>query len=309
MKILITGSGGFIGRRIIQNWKDYSGVELYGLTRKLSGSKDVEEKDKICLLECDVRNKEALRNIFMENKFDVVLHLAAITEHNAIVNHKDETFDINLYGTIHILKCINELCENTLFLYASSGKVYGKTNEMPISENAYTNPTTILGKSKQITEQVIDFYSESKNQYLICRIFNVYGEKQKRNFVLPTIMEQIDNAEISLGNIEDLRDYLYIDDLISAFWACIENRNKFKKYDIVNLGSGEPASVKDIINIIEKIINRKLEITIDKEKIRDNETKVEYCNNQKIKEMTGWRPKYSMYDGIKQVLKKEGFIK
>lgn len=308
MKILITGASGFIGRRAIEIWKDNSEIELFGLTRNKSEQIEAGKTGIVSLLECNVLDIEAVRNVFLNNTFDVVLHLAAITEHNAIVNHSEETFNTNLYGTINILKCINELCDNTMFFYASSGKVYGKTNEMPISENAYSNPTTILGKSKRITEQVINFYAVEANQYLICRIFNIYGEGQKRNFVVPTIIDQLKKPEISLGNIEDIRDYLYIEDLVSALWACVKNRDKFKKYDIVNIGSGKPVRVKDIIDIIEEITNRKLKVTINQNKIRHDETKVEFCNNRKIEKLTGWRPKYSLYDGIEKVLRSERFL-
>ena len=171
---------------------------------------------------------------------------------------------------------------------------------------ALTNPQNILGKSKRITEQVIDFYAIPENKYLICRIFNIYGEKQKRNFVVPTIIEQLTQTYIQLGNIEDKRDYLYIDDLSLAIQACLKSALYFNNVDYVNIGLGEPISVFDIVKTIEKILNKKLRIQINKALFRTDETPVEFCCNKKLRDLTGWQPRYSLLEGLKKTLIAEG---
>lgn len=303
MNVFITGASGFIGTKISLKLMAHSDVVLYGLTRH-----QLQDHDRIYYIQGDILNEELVSNIFKKTKFDVVLHLAAITEHDAIVNHKQETFNANLQGTINLMNAFNKYCDKALFVFFSTGKVYGKTNEMPISENALTNPTNILGKSKLITEEVIDFFAQENNQYLICRIFNIYGEHQKRNFILPTIIDQLAGEKIFLGNTRDYRDYLYVDDMVDAILACIASRDEFSQVDYVNIGSGQPTSVKDMIGIIENITGRKLNVSIEDSRIRKDETFVEYCDNTKLKELTGWHEKYTLESGIRKSLKEEGIL-
>lgn len=303
MKILITGANGFIGRNLIQDLKQSPGNELYALSRKSFSPEGV-----VCLTG-DVLDKPRLMELFEQTSFDAVIHLAAITEHHQIVDNRFQTFDTNLKGTINLLECFNAYCKGALFLYASTGKVYGKTNQMPITETAVTNPQNILGKSKRITEEVIDFYAVPENKYLICRIFNIYGEFQRRSFVVPTIIDQLEQPYISLGNLKDLRDYLYIRDLCSAIMSCLDYRQAFAEVDVVNIGSGEPACVQDILREMEQLLERKIEVCIDRSRMRSDETSVEFCDHSKLTRLTGWKPRYTLPEGLSQTLKYEGVIR
>lgn len=302
MKILITGANGFIGQKLIQDLKSFSAADVYSLSRKTVSS------DSGYWIVGDVLDAESVDAIFREHCFDVVVHLAAITAHDDIVNHRYSTFDTNLKGTINLLSSFNRYCKNSFFLYASTGKVYGKTNEMPISETAVTNPKNILGKSKRITEEVIDFYAVPQNKYLVCRIFNIYGEAQKRSFVVPTIIDQLREKEITLGSIRDFRDYLYIDDLSSALISCISHREKFAPVDYVNIGSGEPACVMDIIHEMEELLERKIVVRVDESRMRVDETPVEFCDHSKLTSLTGWEPSYSLKSGLQKTLVAEGVL-
>lgn len=302
MNILVTGAGGFIGNRLLHALACEAGVEAYALSRhKL-------EMQNVVICQGDIMDAVFLDSIFRNYRFDVVVHLAAITEHDAIVNHRMESLQLNLQGTGNLLKCFNNYCKDSLFLYASSGKVYGKTNEMPISEAAYVNPQNILGKTKRIAEEVLELNAEPSNRYLICRIFNIYGEHQKRNFIVPTIIDQLDQPVIHLGNLTDLRDYLYIDDLVAALVACVRSSRRFAPVDFVNIGSGQPASVADILREMEGLLGRKLSVETEERRMRHDETPVEFCSYEKLSMLTGWKPRYSLREGLRKTLRAESVL-
>ncbi len=303
MRVLITGAGGFIGRKLIAALSEEADTEIIALSRN---GLDIPG---IRFYPCNILDRDAVEKVFKENQFDCVVHLAAITAHSEIVDNRMKTFETNLQGTINLLNGFNKYCHGGQFIYSSTGKVYGKTNEMPISENALVNPTNILGKTKRITEEVIEFYAQPENRYLILRIFNIYGEGQRSNFVLPTILAQLEQESINLGSLKDFRDYLYVDDLIDAFKACIASPGKFSNVDHVNIGSGEPACVADMLREIERLIGRELKVTSDQSKFRHDETPVEFCNRSKMTAQTGWTPKYSLAEGIEKTLRANGVIR
>lgn len=302
MKILITGASGFIGQKLIRDLQNNSETELYALSRHFLSIPNLH------YIYSDVLDEKNMEELFKTVRFDVVIHLAAITAHREIVDNRLETLNTNLQGTINLLNNFNTYCKGGLFLYASTGKVYGKTNEMPISEAAIVNPQNILGKSKFIAERIIDFYAIPENKYLICRIFNIYGENQKRNFVVPTIIDQLKLPAITLGNLNELRDYLYIDDLLSALIACIYKGDGFSRFDYVNIGKGEPACVADILRELEELLGRKLNVIEDRSRFRKDETQIEFCDHNKLTSITGWKPRYSLKEGLFKTLKGEGIL-
>lgn len=306
MKILITGAGGFIGGSLIKRLKDIEGISLYTISRK-----NIFDESSVINYRCDILDEHAIGNIFEQQAFDVVIHLAALTAHEEIINNKNLALRTNLRGTENIIAAFNRHCTNAAFYYASSGKVYGKTNEMPITENAIERPTTILGKGKYITERIIEFYANiESNKYVIMRIFNVYGGNQRENFIVPTLLKQLSQGnQLELGNIYDKRDYLYIEDLVSAIEALIIKRQQLSHFEIINIGSGMPVSVADIIEELKGILKRaEIKISISKQRMRSDETQVEYCNPQKLYELTGWEKKFDLHTGLEETCKQQGVL-
>lgn len=305
MKILITGANGFIGKYLCEALCKTN--EIVGI-----GFGDADIK-KIKYFNIDITNYSLLEKIFKNNSFDAVYHFAGVTFHDDIVNKKSNTLHISLKGTENIITLFNKYCNNAVFLYTSTGKVYGGGDIQPISETTHPKPVNALGKSKYMTERLIDYYSEDNktNKFVIFRMFNIYGYGQRDSFVIPHIIKFIkENKVIPLGNLNDYRDYLYIDDLIECFVAVANSRMAMQKENlsIYNIGSGKAYCVQDILDIIEKKLGKKIEIEINESRQRKDETETEYSDSSKIKSVIGWEAHTSLEDGINKILEREELI-
>jgi nucleoside-diphosphate-sugar epimerase len=302
MKILITGVNGFIGVNLA-NALLSEGHQVIGIGKSLICK--VENITKyLCgnILERSIV-EEAMVGV------EVVIHLAALTDHASIINNRYETLEINFLGTKNVLDSFVNSPSALKFIYSSSGKVYGDAKILPLSENQNVNPSNILGKSKLITENLIDFYASFNNihlsfskQYLIFRIFNVYGPGQKENFLIPTILKQLNkSSKIILGDVNAKRDYLFITDIVRAFNLAIKN-NIDNNLSIINLCSNVGTSAQDIVNYVSKLTGRDISISVDKTLLRKNENSLEFGNFTKARELLGWEPKISIMSGLQETI-------
>ena len=289
-KVIISGINGFIGKalasRLIKKKYHVSGLGTHGQC-SIQG---------VSYKKCDVLDKNTL--LESTKNHDVYIHLAAITAHNNIVNHPIKTLQINWQGTNNMLESFTQN-NGKHFIYASTGKVYGKFDSLPIRENHPPKPLNILGKSKYICERLIDFFYtiDPSRQYSILRIFNIYGESQKDSFLVPTIINQLESGTVNLGDIKAKRDYLYRDDLIGAFLRIMEHEKN--KIDVYNVGSGKAHSAEEIANILGKIAGKKLVINANMEKYRKDELDVEYCSNKKLSTL-GWKQTFTLEEGLRK---------
>lgn len=296
MRILITGINGFIGQNLARSLIK-RGHSITGISRnkkcKVKGviyySGSVLDKRLV---------ERASRNIA------VIIHLAALTSHEAIVRNKFETLETNLAGTKNILDAFLKSKNSRKFLYASSGKVYGKIINLPISEDHPTSPQNILGKGKLITEKLIDFYSNKEKEFIIFRIFNIYGPGQRKNFLIPTILEQLKTGkkEIILGDVEAKRDWVYIDDVVRAFILAVEAK-AHNGLHIFNICTGFSSSASQIIKLISKIKGIDIKVKVNPLLIRQDEMKDEYGSYDKAKKYLGWNPKISLKKGLEILCK------
>lgn len=312
MKVLITGINGFIGRHLAAELlkKNY---DVVGLGR----DKNCKLKSIIQYYSGSVLDKHVVQKAM--KGVDAVIHLAALTAHNDIIDNKFETLELNFLGTKHVLDAFHQSKTAKMFLYTSTGKVYGKIGHLPISEKDQAQPLNILGKSKLITERLIDFYaSDTLNKsFIIFRIFNVYGPGQKENFLIPTILEQINKfpqpplikgesvgrgiCEITLGDIKATRDYVYIDDVINAFLLALEKKEK-TGIATYNICTGIGTSAAQIVSLVGKVLNKKIVIKTKKSLLRSDEMSNEYGSFSFIEKKLGWKPKVTLAEGLTKLL-------
>ncbi len=298
MKILITGVNGFIGQHLAKKLLE-KGHFVTGIGR----SKKCKVHNIKAYYEGSVLDEKLLESAI--KNADATVHLAAITSHKNIVDKKSKTLATNLLGTKNVLDVFLKSKTAKKFLYASTGKVYGKIVYLPITENHPTNPLNILGESKLETEKLIRSCNKDKKEFIIFRIFNVYGPEQNENFLIPTILKQLSNGkkEIVLGDIETKRDYIYIDDLINAFVLAIEGKGS-PGISIYNICTGEGSSALKIVNLISKIKGIKVKIKVNSNLIRKDESQEEYGSFELAKRQLGWEPKINIEEGLKRLITK-----
>ena len=296
MRILITGINGFIGQHLARALIS-KGHFVVGLDRQ---KKSLNEKISK-YFSGDVLDKKMVEKAIEET--DVIVHLAALTSHKDIVDNKFETLEVNFLGTKNVLDAFLKSKPAKKFIYSSSGKVYGNIKFLPIIEEHPTLPINVLGKSKLITERLIDFYANNEKSFIIFRIFNVFGPSQKDNFLVPTILKQIEKSnKIILGDIKAKRDYTYISDIINAFVLAVE-KNIDSGLSIFNICSGKGINAEEIVSEISKINNAPIKIGIDQALFRKDEKDVEYGSYKKAKQILDWCPEHSLREGLDKTIK------
>jgi nucleoside-diphosphate-sugar epimerase len=237
--------------------------------------------------------------LFQKNKFDFVVHLAG-----RAINREEidavKTFEVNVEGTINIAEqAFSSGAKGIIF--ASSGKVYGKTKKKLINEKTELNPEGIYPLSKAVAEGMIKNLSLKKKKSCLClRFANVYGPKDY-NFerIVPGTIKRILNGKppIIHGNGRTKRNFVFIDDAIEAITASIELINEKKKpvIESVNVSSGSN-SLNEIVNELIKLSEKEIRPL---HKGKSSSSEKEFSIN-KAKKLLKWKPKTGIKKGLKK---------
>ncbi len=279
--ILITGSTGFIGRNLIKK------IPKYNVPIEKNGRR------------IDLRNREKVLKL---KRADTVIHLAGKTPYSKGLL-KNEFFEHNFLGTLNILEyCVLKKVEKLIFV---SSYVYGNPKYNPIDEKHIIQPHNPYAKSKSLAEELCKVYAQEFGiKIIILRPFNLFGNLQKKGFLISNIMESIkNNKSILITNKKNKRDYLLIDDFIDVILNMIDFDCKF---EIFNIGSGKCFSFEKIIQLFEEKSGKKLKKKI-KTSNKNNISKIQ-ADISKISKKTGWHPKYNLEEGVKKTLMKKGLL-
>lgn len=275
--ILVSGSSGFIAKHLIPQLME----EKYKVNKINSKSGDV----------CDEKMWLNLpRN-------DIVIHLAGMTYVPHSWDDPVSFFKTNLLGTICALKYCKKNSARMIFL---SSYLYGNPTELPINENFKLNANNPYALSKKMAEEACQFYAESHQiDVTVLRLFNVYGAKQSSNFIIPSIINQIDsNKIIKVADLEPKRDYIYIKDVVRAIIKAMDYKDRFTA---INIGSGKSHSVKELINIIQDI--KKTKYLVESSGIRRKDEIMDtVADINKAKILLKWEPTYTLQDGLTDIL-------
>jgi nucleoside-diphosphate-sugar epimerase len=276
MRIVVTGSQGFIGNRLVPVLIN-NGYEVTKL--------DLETG-------YDITNWDCIKGI---KDFDLVIHLAAVSYVPKSYEIPREMFKVNMEGTLNML----ELCRinNAKFIFTSS-YVYGKPKYLPIDETHPTKAFNPYCQSKLIGEDLCRCYNKEFGvPVIIFRPFNIYGPGQNEDFLIPMIQKQIENyAIVKLMDSRPKRDFIHVDDIISAYCKAV-TYDKIS-FEIFNLGSGISYSVKEIAEILVSQSEKEVPIEFSEER-RHNEVLDTVANINKAKKELNWNP----YNSIKEKAK------
>jgi NAD dependent epimerase/dehydratase len=216
----------------------------------------------------------------------------------------DSYVDTNIKGTLNICQAAKEN-GNIRVIHTSTSEVYGTAQYVPIDENHPMQPQSPYSATKIAADAMaMSFYNAFNLPVTIARPFNTYGPRQSARAVIPTIITQIANGatEIKLGDVTPTRDFNYVDDTCRGFIALAECDKSIGQ--TVNIGSNSEISIGDTLNIIKELMGSNVQFITDKERLRPSKSEVFrlWCDNTKIKKLTGFESKVDIRQGLQQTI-------
>ncbi|MCI1477128.1 MAG: NAD(P)-dependent oxidoreductase [Clostridium beijerinckii] len=296
-KVLVTGGTGFIGSNLVKRLLN-DNVEVYVLIRpnSTSGMRRLESLSGIKFIQSTPKE---LKSNKLLPKFDVCFNLAAYG-----VKYEEQNMDEMINGNVNFLiDIIDFVCENktNLLIHTGSCFEYGVNEGEKLTEESRLEPQSIYASTKLSGTIIGTTYAKLKNVNMITvRPFGVYGPGEAEYRLLPQLIEAaIKKKELRMTPGEQVRDYLYIDDLVDAYLK-LSNSGKIKPYDIYNICSAQPILIKEFVEVFCSVYKCRKDIfKLGEIPYRENEVMHFIGDNSKIKEQTYWEPRISLEEGIK----------
>lgn len=305
---LITGGAGFIGSSladsllkennkivVVDNFCDYYNPEL-----KEENVKDNLNNPNYKLHRIDIRDKDNLDKVFIENKIDCVIHLAAMAGVRPSIENPILYQEVNCLGTQNILECMKKNNVNKLVM-ASSSSVYGNCKEVPFKETFVVDyaisPYAATKKANEVMTHV--YHKLNDINVIMLRFFTVFGPRQRPDLAINKFTRlMLNDEEIPMyGDGNTSRDYTYIGDIVDGIERSIKYVEENKDvYEIINLGNSSPISLKEMINIIGEVLNKTP--NIKQLPMQPGDVDRTYADISKAQKLLGYNPKTTFKKGI-----------
>lgn len=301
-QVLVSGGAGFIGGHLV--------AELIKLGAKVVvvdiaiNPKSTFISDKIYkdvkLELVDIRDKDEVFRVYLENNPSYIFHLAAEPLVEAVIESPHSAFETNIMGTVNMLEAARSLSSLKNIIIASSDKAYGKT------KTAYSEESPLRGDhpydvSKSAADLISNTYFKSYNLPVsITRFGNVYGEGDLHlGRIIPGICEAvIRNKTLEIrSNGKFVRDYLYVKDVVDGYIFLTTNKSFIG--EAYNFASGDSLTVLDVIKLAEKVLMKKISIKIINN--AKNEIPFQHLNDSKIRK-EGWKSKHLLESTLPKIL-------
>lgn len=307
-KVLVTGAEGFIGSHLTERLVEL-GAEVTALAQYNSfnnwGWIDTFDKsvmDSINVVTGDIREYDGIKRIVKGQ--DVVLHLAALIAIPYSYQSPMAYVRTNVEGTTNVLEACREYDVEKI-VHTSTSETYGTALYVPIDEKHPMQGQSPYSASKIGADKIAESFYRSFNMPIATiRPFNTYGPRQSARAVIPTIISQIlaGKTEIKLGSLTPTRDFNYVKDTAEAFIKIAESDNTVG--EVINAGSNYEISIGDTVKKIIEIIGNDVKIICDEDRIRPEKSEVNrlWADNTKIKNLTGWAPKYDIEAGLRETV-------
>src|SRR3989344_2895301 len=289
-KVLVTGANGFIGRHLVKRLKSEK-AEIFSIDREKSDIKGVKH------FSADITDHEKIKKIVEEIKPDYIFHLAANTSRDD--SEEIILMEVNFHGTENLLNALSNV-NYELLVFMSTGMVYTDKNFPKFSEDSKVSPYSAYGRSKVEAEKACLSQMKKGKHVVIVRPFSVYGPGQERSdMLIPAMINAMKTGgEITMHGGDQTRDYVYVEDLVDFLMTIVE---KDVKDEILNCGTGQETSIKDIVDMITEMSKEK-KANVNYHPYRKKDVYRQWADMTKAKKLLGWEAKTSLRDGLKKTL-------
>ncbi len=304
--VLITGGLGFIGSNLTHKLIELgANVSIIDNLNPLYGGNSFNilgNEEKIELVISDIRDTNVIRPLIV--KSDIIFHLAAQVSYIDSLNIPFEDLDLNARATLNILETCRKYNPKSKIIFSSSRMVYGKADKSIITENGETNPLSLYGIHKLTSEKyLLMYYKDFGIPCSILRLTNPYGPRQqvkhsKYSLVGWFIRQAMEDKVIKIyGEGLQLRDYIFVDDIVDAMIKCGETEKAIG--EIINIGTGTSSKFSDMVHsVVSCVKSGKVEYIPwpeDYEKVETGDINVDIS---KLQNLTSWKPNVTLEEGI-----------
>ncbi len=298
MKVLVTGITGFVGSHLAEFLLEKKDVEVWGIERWRSKTDNVEHiKDKIKLIECDMRDASSVEKAIDLIKPDKIFHLAAQSFVPTSWNAPAETITTNIIGELNIFEAVQKIGISPWIQIACSSEEYGMVlpEETPIKETNPLRPLSPYGVSKVGQDMLGYQYAMSYGMNIVrTRGFNHTGPRRGEVFVESNFASQIAKIEkgklppvIHVGNLDARRDYTDVRDMVRGYWLATEKCKRGEEY---NICQGKDWKIQEVLDILLSYSKIKVKVEQQPARMRPSDVMILLGDNAKFRQATGWKP-------------------
>jgi nucleoside-diphosphate-sugar epimerase len=313
-KVLVTGAGGFIGSHLVEQLLN-QGFAVRAFTRYTSAAEkggnlrflSPQHLAEIEFYAGDLRDADAVRAA-MQN-IACVYHLGAIIAIPYSYKHPEETFAVNLNGTLNVLQAMRQQ-GTARGVIVSTSEVYGSAQYTPIDEKHPLQPQSPYSASKISAEALsLSFYNSFNTPVVVVRPFNTFGPRQSARAVIPTIIAQaLSQPSVTLGALHPYRDYTFATDTALGL-ICAGEAGEAALGKVINLGTGISNTIGHIAETILDLVaartgHRATLAANDPQRLRPEKSEVLKleADNRLAAQLIGWSPRWGLADGLSETI-------
>lgn len=305
MRALVIGGGGFVGPYLVRHLHNDLGYEV-SVTKT---EKEQLQLPEAKIYDCDILDKAQITKVLEMVRPDYIFHLAAQSSVSVSWKNPALTIDVNIKGGINVLDAIRELDYKPRTLLIGSGEEYGhiRQEDCPIKEDTVLRPGNIYAATKSCQNMLGSIYASAYDMDVVMvRAFNHIGPNQTPIFVVADFCKQVAEIEkgikepvMYVGNLSAKRDFTDVRDVVQAYAMLVKEGVRGETY---NVGTGHALAIQEILDKIISLSTSKIEVQVDPDKLRPVDVPIIEPDISKINKCTGWEPKISLEQTLKETL-------
>ncbi len=303
MRVLVTGSQGFAGRHLV-DWAKRQGAHVVGCIRP---GRPAPTDSDVEWVEWDVQNGAAFADLLRSRRPDRIFHLAAIASVAAAERDRTQTLAVNTGGVLAIVEALSDQDSSARLVLASSCEVYGPGQPgRRLNELSPQRPVTFYGVSKWMAEETVRLFARRSVDGVILRPFNHIGPGQAPAFVSSSFARQIvamergiQPLELKTGNLEVIRDFSDVRDVVRAYWLAADSAETGQTY---NVASGSPTSIQGMLELLLEQTEVEVAVVRDPALQRKNDNPYLVGDASRLGQEVGWRPEIALRQTVRDLL-------
>lgn len=320
--ILVTGGAGYIGSHcVLELLKGGNEVVVFDnfITGHAETIETLSKFGKLEFVKGDLQNLDDIKSVFEQYNIDAVMHFAAFSQVGESVKDPQKYYYNNVYGTLNLLNAMISAGVKKI-VFSSTAATYGEPEYVPIDEKHPQNPINPYGSSKLMVEKIMDDYDKAYGLKSVrLRYFNVAGADPDCNIgenhsIETHLIPNILNSTFNSGKVFEMygqdydtkdgtcvRDYINIEDLVSAHMLALKYLDDKNETNFFNLGTTDGNSVKEVFEVCEKVTGKN--IPVKKMPRREGDPATLIADNKKAKKILGWNPRRTLQDSVQTAYK------